>query len=727
MKQPAEYPAATKDKTKTPSDFERWFLKYILPLAVFCWPLLYLFTHICPIKGQYRAIGNDFIVLYFKYKMYLLASLAEFHFPLWSPSEGAGFPFYTNPFTQAFYPFNLLLVFWYKISNGYNPFDHQVFTVLGISIFALGLFFWLRLMNNNLRAAVFSVFVMSVSFKILEILRFPNAVHSAAWYPWVLYALTKIMLSRSLRKAVLAGVSLTLFLICLFTAGYPYYIYYSLFLFVPYILVFLIKPLRLRLLGIQVIHWKRALGSLAAAGAISLIICGPYLMGVKHLMSETADRTGEDFTFSTAHVYTFEDTLGSLVYPPAAMQDGWIFFSITAILLILLYMLSGKAAHNLQQTDDNEKKATMPLYSPDPWIKLFFIVWISAIIYITYGRHSYLFILLWKFMPGFSSLRVWPRLNIILVPIFAWLLSLAYASFESKISEKDTAAVRKRSWVSLPIITVVAAYVVVLDVQLYLYVNGIYDNYWSRHFENLTPQRILFIVYGAAAFFAILLTLIYGKWIGFKSGRSLTAVLVVLILAAVLEMQPIGTHIWTHQRKMRENRIYPNIARRNTTSFQFTRTNHENSIPVGQQFSVGILENWYFNRYVKFLEKTQDELDARKILLGVHDGTKIFFSESIEHDTIESFLLDAMRYHPPGHLLSYTGDELRWQFNTPAAGYLSFIDNWDLNWRVSVDDEPADIELLFGTFKSVRLSEGWHVVRFYYQPRILQIIKKAKP
>jgi len=77
-------------------------------------------------------MGNDFILLYYKYKVYLLACLADFHFPLWSPAEGAGYPFHTNPFTQAFYPFNLLLGVWYKISGGYDRLDDEVFRVLGI-------------------------------------------------------------------------------------------------------------------------------------------------------------------------------------------------------------------------------------------------------------------------------------------------------------------------------------------------------------------------------------------------------------------------------------------------------------------------------------------------------------------------------------------------------------------------------------------------------------------
>ncbi len=125
---------------------------------------------------------------------------------------------------------------------------------------------------------------------------------------------------------------------------------------------------------------------------------------------------------------------------------------------------------------------------------------------------------------------------------------------------------------------------------------------------------------------------------------------------------------------------------------------------------------WYFSRYNRFLKETEDELEARRTLLGVKDGRKLFFSESIEHNSVQSFLRDAARYQHLGRLLSYTGDELRWDIETPVAGYLSFIDNWECGWKVFVDEKEAEIELLFGTFKSVRLAPGRHRVRFSYQP-----------
>jgi hypothetical protein len=673
-------------------------------------------------------MGNDFILLYYKYKVYLLDCLSDFHFPLWSPAEGAGYPFYTNPFTQTFYPFNLLLVVWYKISGGYDPLDHQVFTVLGISIFALGLFMWLRLINGNLRAVVFGVLVMSVSFKVTEITRFPNAVHTAAWHPWALYALTKIMLSKSLKEAVASGVLLTLFLICLCTGGYPYYAYYCLFLFTPYLLAFLAKPLRERLFGPCNINWKRAFATILLSGSAMLLVCAPYILGIKRLMAETIDRAGKDFRYSTSHVFNFEDTVGSLVYPPAASAEGWYFFSITGLLLILLYWLSSRpqglpkktTAHNEEKGTD-KKNTLMPPQPHNLWVKLFFFIWICIITYISYGRYSYLFKLFWEFLPGFSSLRVWGRLNIILVPILAWLLSIAYAWFESVLSSREVRPPKKRLQLFTPIIILITAYTVILVTQIYLHHNNIFDTIWIQYFQHVSAQRLYFIVYGAAAFIAILSIVVINKRFSLKSNKALTTVLAILVLVATIETRHVGALMWTPQRPgiTQKNRIHPDVAKLNEASFRYRRTDHGGSISIGPNFSVGVMLTWYFGRYNKFLKDTEDELEARRILLGVQDGRKIFFSESIEHDSVQSFLRDAARYQNPGKLLSYTGDELRWEINVPIEGYLSFIDNWARGWKVFIDEKEADIELLFGTFKSVRLVPGQHRVRFSYQPGLI--------
>src|SRR6185436_15114132 len=147
----------------------------LIPIMVFCWPLVYLWYYAVPINGHYLAIGNDFEILY-DYKRYLLDHLVHLRMPLWSPSEAAGFVFYASPHAQALYPLNVPLALYSWVAGGYSVLDHQRFTMLGVSIFALGLYKWLRRSGLRLRPALFAALTVGVSFKVTELLRFPHAI-----------------------------------------------------------------------------------------------------------------------------------------------------------------------------------------------------------------------------------------------------------------------------------------------------------------------------------------------------------------------------------------------------------------------------------------------------------------------------------------------------------------------------------------------------------------------
>ena len=54
----------------------------------------------------------------------------------------------------------------------------------------------------------------------------------------------------------------------------------------------------------------------------------------------------------------------------------------------------------------------------------------------------------------------------------------------------------------------------------------------------------------------------------------------------------------------------------------------------------------------------------------------------------------------------------------PADGFVTFVDNWDPDWRVLVDGAPTAIGTAFGTFKAVAVPAGVHRVVFEYVPRL---------
>lgn len=681
----------------------------LLCLAVFAWPFVFLWEDVLPVNGRYAEIGNDFVALYFKYKIYLLDCLSDGYFPWWSPSEACGFPFYSNPFTAAFYPLNAPLALYVSFLGGYSQLDHQIFTVLGLSIFALGLFFWLRLLGWNPASALFSTAVMSVSFKMTELVRFPNAAHTAAWYPWILYALTLAAFSGSRLKKAWAAMLLAAFTVCFITAGYPYFVYYGIFLFVPYICALLWRPLCARLFGRDLVSAAGAALAMASGLAAALLLCGPYLLAVRTLMSQTSDRSGGNFGYSTSHVFDLEDTLGSLVYPPAASTEGWYFFSITGLLLVVLFLSTSRRA-----------VSPFPGPSPSPGMgpgaKLFLLAWIVLISLITYGRHSYLFSLLWQIMPGFSSLRVWGRMNVILVPVLAWLLAAAFSRFRAALfAEKPGAEAGPR--IKKTLLALSSVYGAVLITQACLYLQASRDEMWVQVFGRFFAEEPWFIIRGAAAYSLLAATVLVSakswrgrRWLGL-------AVIPILIASAAWEMHPVGSRTWTEPADFKPIRYRLKVREMDLSSFGHFRFNCE-TLSLWRNFSVGVVANWYYQRYTDFWRRTDNENEAREMLLGMKDGTKLFFSRSLDHASIRDFLNDATRYQMAGELRSYDGDELLLELTVPIAGHLSFLDNWDPEWRVSVDGKEVELEILLGTFKSVRVPPGKHLVRFWYAPRM---------
>lgn len=706
----------------------------IIPLIISLIPFLYFFRQIFPIDGKYIAIGNDFDLLYYNYKVYLLDCLSNFHFPLWSPAEAAGFPFYSSPFAAVFYPLNIFLAIFYKVMGGYTRLDHQVFTVFGISIFGLGLYFWLKETTLNSRAIFFAASVMCVSFKVTEIVRFPNAVHTAAWYPWILFCITKILRCQAPRKSFFYGCFLFCLTIFFLTGGYPYYIYYSPFLFIPYIIFLFIPTLRnnlFRFSSYQVIKSGSIL-VLCLSFFCGCLICSPYLYKMGQLLENTTDRGGNSFEYSTFHVFNFQDTLGSLFFPPMAQAEGWYYFSIFAILTVLLYFLDTIYENLKVIKQSNWRLEINELGYRNFYILLFFLSWIGIISYITYGKESYLFHILWEYMPFFSSLRVWGRMNIILVPIICLLLAMSYQNLEERVFLD-----KKNSLKKIPNLLFLVCYGLIITAQYFWYREKEYDYYWTTSFTPFESKDIWFIVFSLIAF-GVILSLIfkcnkfkfYGIEIFRNKTRSISGILVVLLVfLSVMDMSVIGNKMWAIQEYrdstwLPEIRLFDTpsrnrleIPKANLDSFSVPRTEYEHTgISLTSAFNVGIMYNWYYYRYINFLNSAEEDIESRDRLLGRLDGKKIYFSKHIGYSTVKDFLVASQESENKENILTYTGDKLVVEVDMVSPGYVSFIDNWDPDWKATIDGQVATIDKLFGTFKSVYVSEGKHELTFLYSP-----------
>lgn len=688
-------------------------------VIVIIFPFIYFYKLVLPGKSFSLTIGNDFVYLYYNSKVYLLDKLSNFSIPLWSPSEAGGFPFYSDPFCQVFYPLNAVLVFFYKINNGYSVSDHQIFTISGLSIFAFGLLIWLRSLKVNLLYAVIAVCIVTVSAKLTEVMRFPNAVHTIAWVPFILYGCT---LALDFTKRFKSALVIILSVVLMITAGYPYFVFYSAFLIFPYILLMsyiLHKKFMNRENDNSVIRYLTVITlSFAAAFAV----CYPYLNKIRHLMDQMPFREGNNFGFSTFQSFSFTDTVGSLVYPPASFIEGWYYFGLPALFIVIcLYLFY---AFNLSENKN--------------YFSLLFIiaVWFVLISYITYGKNSYLFELLWNYFPGFSRIRIVGRMNILFLPVFAYLLSSSMNLFFNVLPERrltDNKFIPKYKY---SVITFMLIYACIIFTQFYFFNNKIYKageiSFSKGAFQDFDEKT--FIYTGVISFLIVVSVLFYGMKA--RLNKSAGAILLLIFFAVnIYDLYYADSNQWFNKTKTPVERKILEIDKANLSSFSVPRNYNTPFLSLTSVFSAGVADEWFFDRYHKFFrnyaeylvndtsdipQPSDDEVQALNQLLGIKDGKKIYFTDSIEYRNIFSFISDSRNYEPAEirdfKIEKYNGDELVISFYSGKKGFCSFIDNWESDWKVEINGSVSEIKKLFGTFKSVSIEKGKNTVTFKYSP-----------
>jgi hypothetical protein len=698
-----------------------WSSKLIglgLATAVFTWPLVYFYRLLIPGQSFSLTIGNDFYWFY-KYKAYLLDLLADGHFPLWSPSEGAGFPFYSSPFAQALYPFNVPLLLFSKAVGGYSVFDHQAFTVLAISIYGLGLYLWLSRLVKDRRAVIFAVLIVTVSFKLAELVRFPHAAHAAAWMPWLLYGTT---LAAEDAKRRVAFLVLFLSNFMMLTAGYPYYAYYCLFLVVPYA-VFLFFPVTRELIFLDrpgmAVDRKSYVFTAGASVLAATALCSPYIYKMLDLMRQTSNRAGMNYSYSTSYPFHFTDTIGSLIFPPMASTEGWYYFSILGLLLVVLFVamsLLGKTTPSLTK-------------------RFVFLIlgWAAVISYISYGEDSYLFDLLWHYLPGFSKLRAWGRLNISLLPLIALLLARSYGSFEGLLGRSTDPDTRR--WTLRIALTAVGISAgAIMAIQIWFYVRKDFNWYWGYAFGNFRGQEAVFILATVVSFLVVSALLLIAIQRPVASAVAQVVVFILCLATATADMRYIGSQQWTYPASQEHGvRKRLGISNAIAQSIWAPRYNFLDTVFLDRHFNAGYMWDWHYYRYTSFHARVflpsydfskvaapPDESFCMNRLLGIMDGTRLFVSTRIDHNSVKEFLEDSDRtinlVQPQVFVEKYDGEHLKLQVSTRGPVYLSFIDNWDPDWIARINGQPAPIETLFGTFKSVRLATGKSIVEFLYCP-----------
>ena len=461
--------------------------------------------------------------------------------------------------------------------------------------------------------------------------------------------------------------------------------------------------------------------SVGLAFVATLLMLLPYLLKVVLLTRATADRTGDDYHYSTSEPFSVVDTLGSLVYPPAASAEGLYFDSTLALVLISVWLWQSRG------------KTPKGLYDIPVFAFIFIAVYTSLI---TWGGDWYLLDLLWHSLSGFSSLRVWGRLNVILVPVLALMLARALAHAETRLCTCERLQIR-----SLVTLAVLAS--LVLCAQAAMHFGLEHSSLWTWFFaKQHAGSDVLVRPAGAFLTFALVVLAAHAS----RTQRLYPELLAGLVaVGCVTELYPVGSMQWMKTPDTQAStRTRLSLNEALTRSFESPRARMYDTLNHAH-FNVGWVQNWYYDRYVKFdhglfvqawerkgryvnlsygselpMGTIVDEGSVRacRQLFGLATGQRLFVTTMAAHTTPQSFVADANAYetHSEVQVLHYDGDELVVQVRSARPGFLNFIDNWDPDWRACVFGREVSLLRPFGTFNAVGIPPGGGVVRFRYSP-----------
>ena len=129
----------------------------------------------------------------------------------------------------------------------------------------------------------------------------------------------------------------------------------------------------------------------------------------------------DQFDYATEHSFNFIDIIGSWIYPITSNVAGRYNFGVFVTIIILFYLFSYFF---------NRHKNSKENYLICSCLLMF--IFISSF---ASSKNSFLFNLVWQNFDFIKNLRTWPRINILLIPVIALILSfsLKYIIHEKNI------------------------------------------------------------------------------------------------------------------------------------------------------------------------------------------------------------------------------------------------------------------------------------------------------
>ncbi len=682
-------------------------------------PFIYLFPH----TFQLIEMGNDFELLYYSYKKYIFEFIKVGHFPLWSPGESLGYSLIFNPFAQYFYPPSWILYLFCFLIGDLSKHTYLLYTIFGISIYNIGQYLWLRRLNIDIKYCLIATLITCFGLKLNEILRFPNAIHTICWFPWILYGMT---LSININNKIKSSLILFFSTVFILTAGYPYYILYGLILFSFYFFFISFNKVKSTIyIKVETQEYFKFFLNNLIPPLIALLIIFPWINGISEIMEITRDRNLNNINFSLGYSSNLIDQLGSWIFPPISIAEGYYYFGSVATLIIIFYTINFIFDKNKK---DFEK-----------YFFIFFIIFFIFNYQFAAAENSLIFKVIWNKIDFIKNFRAFARINILLIPLFSVLFCFAI----KKIVE--------RNYSINFFLTILFTTIIVLFLQIFLIeFSDLKNTYWEEWQGKRLLQaandfkflKLFFISYSSyiySIFFILsFITLILIKKYYLESLAS-----IFIILLIVSELFVLSNIQWAIPSKYYDSNDYNSLnknpmygLRKSFVSERvITEVKGNTYFRNLRKFNVNYFDVFGVDKHTKIFDKfykrngeIKDGIDLEVVkkvnfLWGVNkNNKKVFFSKSIDHNSVSNLVDDIFENQENFNesividIEKYNGDEIEINFNSEKDGYIIFLDNWSPGWEVFVNMERKIIKKVLGTYKSVKVGIGNNKIKFIYEP-----------
>lgn len=682
-------------------------------------PYFYLFPH----TFRFIEMGNDFEILYYSYKKYIFEFIKVGHLPLWSPSEGLGYSLIFNPFAQYFYPISWFLYGIAITLGDLSKHTYLLYTIFGLSIYNVGQYFWLRKLNIDKKYCFIATLITCFSLKINEILRFPNAVHSFAWFPWILYAIT---LTINKTKVIKSSLLIFIFTILILTAGYPYYIFYGFILFSIYFLFISIIPVKqLIVKKIKNQNFIKSFLNNFVPSLLAFLFIFPWFWKINELMKITRDRNLIDINFSSILNSNLIDQLGSWILPPISYAESCYYFGAIVTTSLIFYFID----FSLKKKKDKKEKYF-----------ILFIFFIFVFLYqISSAKDSLLFKFLWEKIEFIKNFRAFSRINILFIPLFSILICFFLKRFYEK-------KIIKKSLIILFFSTSLIISLQFFFLEILNYKNG-YWQIWqekrlteaSTQFEDISLLFNLYNNYIYSIFF--ILSFLFFVYLFYKNSKKYFFLIILLLVFSELFL--LANIQWAIPYKYYDKNGYNNFSGKPLDDLRnsfdkpriITEVKGNTYFRNLRNFNVNYFDNFGIDQHTRLVD--QYYLRNGKIRENIDNNTinkikyfwsldsnieKVFFSKSIEYLSIEKFVEDVLiskDNYKPLILIdkkNYNGDQIIINIKIKTDGYITFMDNWSPGWKVFVNNQLSQMEKTLGVYKSVKIYSGENTVKFKYEP-----------